>query len=74
LKIRELALGPDHTDVAESLLGMASLYADAGRRDEAAAHLERALTIRQGTLGPDHPEMAKMRNALLELRDRQHVR
>ena len=55
LAITEKALGPDHPDVAITLVNISALHMNTGRIDEAPALLTRALTIFQTKLGPDHP-------------------
>src|SRR6266487_3268417 len=47
LKIREKALGPTHTDVAESLYNLAILKRDRGALQDAKELLDRALIIRE---------------------------
>jgi len=46
LAIREKALGPDHPDVATSLISVAGLYRVQGRVAEAVPFYKRILTIR----------------------------
>jgi serine/threonine protein kinase/Tfp pilus assembly protein PilF len=62
LYIAEKAHGPNHVDVARALHGLGALLiadrnaSSATDRHEAAAVLERALTIRLARLGPSHPD------------------
>ena len=51
----EQALGPDHPDVAYPLNNLAILYKEQGKYAEAEPLYQRALRIREQTLGPDHP-------------------
>jgi tetratricopeptide (TPR) repeat protein len=51
LAIRAEALGPEHPDVATSLLGLALLDLREGRPDEALPLAERAVAIREGAFG-----------------------
>jgi tetratricopeptide (TPR) repeat protein len=53
LRIREKILGPNHPDVAQSLMDL-----DASTPDETLALQRRALAIREKSLGPDHPDVA----------------
>ena len=55
LRIREQALGPEHSDVASPLNGLANLYSEQGKYDEAEPLYQRALRIMEQALGPDHP-------------------
>ena len=43
--MREKTLGPEHPEVSESLLGLASLYSDQGKYAEAEPLYKRSLTI-----------------------------
>src|SRR6266700_1511772 len=54
-RIREQALGPDHSDVAHPLNSLAALYKKQGKDTEAEPLYQRALRIREQALGPDHP-------------------
>lgn len=58
LAIRENALGPDHPEVAGSLVGLAMVRGYVGELQEAEQHLERARRIRESVLGDEHPEVA----------------
>lgn len=55
---RATALGANHPLVAADELNLGAALPDLGRRDEAVAHLERAIAIVQGTLGARHPIIA----------------
>ena len=67
LRIREQALGPDHSDVAHPLNGLANLYSDQGKYDEAEPSYQHALRVREQALGPDHPQVAYPLNGLANL-------
>jgi hypothetical protein len=64
----EKALGPDHSEVAESLNDLGLMYREQGRRDGAEPLPARALSIRERTLGSDHPLTKVTREALDTLR------
>jgi hypothetical protein len=64
LEIREKVFGPDHADVAGSLLPLAVLYKRQGRYAEAERLDFRALAILEKTLGRDHPRVAALLNNL----------
>ena len=56
----ELFYGTDeHPTVALAMDGLGGLLRDRGRFKEARVLLERALTVREKTLGPDHLEVAR---------------
>jgi hypothetical protein len=62
LHIREQALGPDHPQVAESLLQMALLMdimVEQAQDDALFSYLERAMAIREKSFGRDHPKVAE---------------
>src|SRR5207247_383463 len=54
LKIRELLLGPNHPETAETVLSAAFLSDD----PSAEALNKRAIAIFEKTLGPEHPSTA----------------
>ena len=58
LRIREQALGPNHSDVATSLNNLALLLYKAGDYAGAQPLYERALAINEQTLGSNHPDLA----------------
>jgi tetratricopeptide (TPR) repeat protein len=58
LAIRETALGPEHSDTAESLSNLASLLQDHRDLTGARPLHERALAIKEEALGPGHPSTA----------------
>jgi hypothetical protein len=66
----EKALGPHHPNVATGLGNLATLYHDMGEHEKAEPLLERALTIREITLGLDHPLVAQSFNNLGALPER----
>jgi CHAT domain-containing protein/Tfp pilus assembly protein PilF len=59
LKIREKALGPDHSYTAGSLKDLALLYVSMGDYAKAEPLFQRALKIREKALRPDHPDTAE---------------
>jgi CHAT domain-containing protein/Flp pilus assembly protein TadD len=67
LAITEMALGPDHLDVARSLNNLARLYGHQGRYADAEALYKRGLAIREKALGPNHPDVATVLDNLAEL-------
>ena len=58
LSIKETVLGPDHPEVAKSLMNLGILVRKEGDFGEAQRLLERSLEIREKTLGPRDPETA----------------
>ena len=64
LAIRRSELGPDHPEVATSLIDLARAERDGGRREMAQGLVREALEIRRGSFGADHPAVAE---ALFEL-------
>jgi tetratricopeptide (TPR) repeat protein len=67
IEMRERTLGPDHPDVATSLMQLADVYACWGRGAEAEPLYLRALAIWEkafGLFGPDHPDIAQTLNGL----------
>lgn len=64
LAVRENALGPDHLDLAPSLIDLAFIYGKDRQYAKAETLLERALAIREKALGPDHPDVATVLFAL----------
>jgi tetratricopeptide (TPR) repeat protein len=58
LAAKERMLGPRHPAVAAELHLIGALLHDAGQYEEAVAHYDLALTIREHTFAPDHPEIA----------------
>jgi tetratricopeptide (TPR) repeat protein len=67
LRIQEQASGLDHPDVALPLNGLASLYADQKKYEEADPLFRRALRIQEQALGQEHPDVAATLNNLAEL-------
>ena len=59
LELREKVRGPDHPDVAMSLINLATIDLALGRDAEALVLDERAYAIRLAALGPEHPETAQ---------------
>ncbi|MEM9452768.1 MAG: serine/threonine-protein kinase [Myxococcota bacterium] len=58
LEIKRAALGPEHPEVAFSLVNMGHLLADRGSFTAATETLERAGTLIEAALGPRHPMRA----------------
>lgn len=56
--IWERALGPEHPDVAWSLLSLAGLYRVQSRYPEAEVLFRRTLAIWEKARGPEHPDVA----------------
>ena len=52
------ALGPGNPLLLSSLYSLANYYHDRKEYDKAAAQYQRALHIKEETLGPDHPDVA----------------
>ena len=64
-------LGPDHPKVAHAMDGVASVYSDLGRLDDAYDLDKQALDIAERALGPSHPQLSiylnNMGNELFDL-------
>jgi tetratricopeptide (TPR) repeat protein len=58
LDIRQLVLGLDHMDVAQSQSNLALVYVAQARYREAEPLLKRSLEVLETELGPDHIMMA----------------
>lgn len=58
LSIREQALGPEHSEVAEVLNHHAEFYARLGEDARAQSYYKRALRILALAVGPEHPATA----------------
>ena len=54
----EKALGPEHPQVAPSLVGLAGLYRAQGKYAEAEPLYKRAVVIVEKALGPENPYVA----------------
>src|SRR5262245_30851500 len=67
LVIWEIALGPEHPDVANSLNTLAELYRTKGDYAKAEPPHQRALAIWEKALGPEHPNVATSLNNLAGL-------
>jgi tetratricopeptide (TPR) repeat protein len=52
-------LGPEHSQVAYPLTGLANVYREQGRYEQAEPLYQRALAIRRKHLGPQHPDVAE---------------
>ncbi|MBX7082962.1 MAG: serine/threonine-protein kinase [Nannocystaceae bacterium] len=73
LALREAALGPDDRAIAGALADLADVELAIGRRDDARAHLERALVIRTRH-EPDHPRVADLHRRLAAVALQDHDR
>lgn len=60
-------MGPEHPDVASALNGLAELYRLEKRYSEAEPLYQRALSIREKSLGHDHPDVAQSLEGLSAL-------
>lgn len=67
LRIRVQVLGPEHPDVARSLIILAVLDRAQAKCVEAEQHYKRALRILEETLGFEHPDVATLLNNLAAL-------
>ncbi len=64
LLLLSLASGPNHPDVAATLINVAMMYQDAGNMSTALRYLQEALTKNERLLGPDHIQTAICYHAL----------
>ena len=64
---REVELGPEHPDTAQSLNNLALLHHVQGLYAKAEPLFQRALAIREKALGPEHPDTAQSLNYLAAL-------
>ena len=64
---REVKLGPEHPDTAESLNNLAALNYSQGLYAKAEPLFQRALAITEKALGPEHPDTAQCLNNLAAL-------
>ena len=64
LLLLSLASGPDHPDVAATLINVAMMYQDASNMSTALRYLQEALMKNERLLGPDHVQMAVCYHAL----------
>src|SRR5262245_32725230 len=67
LEIRERRLGPDHPDVSQAIIGLATIHNFKGEYSKAEPLYQRALAIREKSLGPEHPDVAQSLNILAVL-------
>jgi tetratricopeptide (TPR) repeat protein len=67
LRIKELALGPEHPNTGAALHALASLYHDQGKHELAEPLYLRALHIHEQALGPEHPDTGTALHALARL-------
>src|SRR6185503_15659236 len=68
----EAAFGKQHPEVATSLNGLATLYAEQGLYSRAEPLFQRALAIREAALGKHHLSVATSLTSLAQLRQEQH--
>jgi hypothetical protein len=61
LALRQQCLGEEHLDTAESLQGLADLYREWGKYEEAASLYRHSLQIREKVLGWESPMLLKTR-------------
>jgi CHAT domain-containing protein/Tfp pilus assembly protein PilF len=71
LSLAEKALGPDHSEVGQSLNNLALLHKSQGGYAEAEPMYQRSLAIREKALGPDHPDVGQSLNNLAGLYESQ---
>jgi serine/threonine protein kinase/Tfp pilus assembly protein PilF len=71
LTMREEMVGPEHTDVAESLSNLAGPFLYQGMYAQAEPLFERSLAIRLRIQGPRHPDVAVALNNLALLYNQQ---
>jgi tetratricopeptide (TPR) repeat protein/predicted Ser/Thr protein kinase len=72
LKIQETHFGADAAIIGQTLSNIASIETQAGKLDDAAKHLERALSIEGKALGPEHDEVARTLSRLGEVANERH--
>jgi tetratricopeptide (TPR) repeat protein len=58
IEVAENAVGPDHPDVAHSLVSLAFVYSKQRRYDLEEPLYKRSLAIMENALGSDHPDVA----------------
>ncbi|HEX2645477.1 MAG TPA: tetratricopeptide repeat protein [Thermoanaerobaculia bacterium] len=68
---REKVYGPEHPELARTLLNLGLTLSDLGDAATARRHLERSLAIDERTLEPGHPVLLKTLSLLAE-HDRRH--
>ncbi len=67
LRIKRVALGPDHPSVALTLLNVGLLRKDQGAADDARRLVSEALQIFTARLGAEHPNTQRAGRALAAL-------
>jgi len=70
LVIQEKRLGPDHSDVGQTIKDLAALYYNKGEYSKAEPLFQRALAIKEKSLGPEHPDVAASLNGLAVIYNR----
>jgi tetratricopeptide (TPR) repeat protein len=65
--LAERQFGPDHMNVAQSLMNLAFLYQYQGKYDQAEPPYKRALAIKEEVLGPNHLDVALSQDVLAGL-------
>ena len=68
LEVLEAALGSEHPELVDSLVGLASIRKEQGRSAEAIDLYERALRLRETVCVPAHPEVEELRDIIKKFR------
>eukprot|EP00971_Amphidinium_carterae_P058419 1155748-Amphidinium_carterae.1 len=58
LRMEEAHYGPDHQELAKTLMNLGNAYGEFGDASKMRDCLERALQIEEAHYGPDHQEVA----------------
>jgi CHAT domain-containing protein len=67
LAVQESALGPEHQEVAKTLVKLVDIYVDQGRYEQAEPLCKRLLAMVEKALGPDHPVVGTFLHRLAQL-------
>jgi hypothetical protein len=67
LQIREQQLGPEHSDVAETIHDLAQFFEMQGNNEEAKSLYIRALAVREQALGVQHSKTIETRRHFIAL-------
>ncbi|HSP79797.1 MAG TPA: tetratricopeptide repeat protein, partial [Myxococcaceae bacterium] len=67
LELRRKAFGPEHPEVANSLINLSAVLKAEGRYKDARAMMEQALALLERALGPKHPEIPLALNNLASM-------